>query len=48
MMWRKVNYEKPSSLAEKYGVPRNTISTWLKNVDKVNDVDETSTFGLKR
>ena len=35
-------------IAEKYGVPRNTFSTSLKNVDEINDVDETSTFGLKR
>ena len=35
-------------IPEKYGVPRNTLSTWLKNVDKINDVDEMSTFGPKR
>ena len=35
-------------IAKKYGVPRNTLSTWLKNVDKINDVDEMSTFGPKR
>ena len=34
-------------IAEKYGVPRNTFSTWLKNVDEIN-VYEMSTFGPKR
>ena len=37
-----------ADITKKYGVPRNTISTWLKNVDEINDVDETSTFDLKR
>ena len=26
---------KPSKVAEKYDVPRNTISTWLKKKEKI-------------
>ena len=36
-----------SSIAKKYGVPPNTLSTWLKNKDKYKSSFETSTFGPK-
>ena len=37
-----------AAIAGKYGVLRNTLSTWLKNVDKINNVYEMITFGPKR
>ena len=36
-----------SSIAKKYGVPPNTLSTWLKNKEKYKSSFETSTFGPK-
>ena len=39
---------KPSKVAEKFNVPRNTISTWIKKKDKIKSAFKSGEVGLKR
>ena len=33
-----------AAIAESYGIPRNTLSTWIKNKDKIIEAYESSSF----
>ena len=37
-----------SEIAKEYGVPSNTLSTWLKNAEKIKKAYESECFGASR
>ena len=37
-----------AAIAKKYEIPPNTLSTWIKNAEKIKDAYERSAFGPKR
>ena len=52
--WNIQNFETPRKwtskkhLAEKYGVPRNTVSTWMKNKDNILALSKEKLDGFRQ
>lgn len=40
--------ESKAVIAKKYEIPPNTLSTWIKNAQKIKEAYEQSTFGPQR